>query len=265
MSETPIDQDENSEHIRANQLVRVLMDGVADFFLPPLCVFCRQPMDQHGVLCAACWRQIDFIAPPLCDRLGIPLPYDSGGKTISAAALANPPAYNRARAVARYDGILRELVHRLKYGDRHEAVAMFGRWLVQTGFDLLTDADLLVPVPLYRWRLWARRFNQSAILARSMSRVCAVEWDAFALRRARPTRSQIGLTIQQRQRNVAGAFQVPKRSLAKIAGRNIVLVDDVITTGATAEACARTLTRAGASRVDVVALARVTDPLTLIL
>ena len=246
-----------------DQRLRGLARGIADFCLPPICIFCRTSTDHHGVLCAACWRQIDFIAPPLCDRLGIPLPYDSGGKTVSAAALANPPAYDRARAVARYDGLVRDLIHRLKYGDRQEGVAMFGRWLAQAGFELISDADLLVPVPLYRWRLWTRRFNQSAILAEAMSRVCRVEADAFVLRRARPTRSQIGLTIEQRKRNVAGAFQVSKRAKLKITDRKIILVDDVITTGATVEACARTLTRAGAARVDVVALARVTDPLTI--
>ncbi len=261
MTETAFGQHASTRTAGLQNRLRRLLHGAGDFFLPPLCVYCRTPTDQHGVLCASCWQQIDFIAPPLCDRLGIPLPYDTGGIMLSAAALANPPVYNRARAVARYDGILRELVHRLKYGDRHEGVAMFGRWLVQAGSDLLGDADLIVPVPLYRWRLWTRRFNQSAILARAMSRLSGIDWDALALVRPRPTRSQIGLSIRQRRKNVAGAFRVPRRSLAKVAGRNMLLVDDVITTGATAEACARALLRAGALRVDVLALARVTDPM----
>ncbi|GBF28344.1 orotate phosphoribosyltransferase [bacterium MnTg02] len=246
-----------------DQRLRGLARGIADFCLPPICIFCRTSTDHHGVLCAACWRQIDFIAPPLCDRLGIPLPYDSGGITVSAAALANPPAYDRARAVARYDGLVRDLIHRLKYGDRQEGIAMFGRWLAQAGFELISYAVFFFHKTLYRWRLWTRRFNQSAILAEAMSRVCRVEADAFVLRRARPTRSQIGLTIEQRKRNVAGAFQVSKRAKLKITDRKIILVDDVITTGATVEACARTLTRAGAARVDVVVLARVTDTMTI--
>jgi ComF family protein len=235
---------------------------LADFVLPPLCLVCRSSVQGHGGLCADCWPGIDFIEPPRCDVLGIPLPFPSGETVVSAAALANPPEYERARAVARYDGVMRNLVHGLKYGDRHEGVELFCRWLSHAGADVLEDADMLVPVPLARTRLWSRRFNQSALLARTLAHARNIPDNPFAVKRIRRTASQVGLSAEQRKANVAGAFRVPEHQGAAIAGRNILLIDDVITTGATANACAKALKRAGAERVDVLALARVVDPLT---
>ena len=235
---------------------------IADTVLPPLCLSCRASVQGHGGVCAACWRSIDFIESPVCDRLGIPLPYPTDGTIVSAAALADPPVYARARAVARYDGTLRDLIHGLKYRDRHEGVSLFARWMVHAGADILREADMLVPVPLARMRLWERRFNQSALLSRAIARLQDIPDAPFVLERSRRTASQIGLTPDQRRRNVAGAFRVPDTKRADIASRNILLIDDVITTGATANACAKALLRAGAGRVDVIALGRVVDPLT---
>lgn len=191
------------------------------------------------------------------------MPFDPGGTIVSAAALARPPAYNRARAVMRYDGVARDLVHDLKYGDRHHGLRLFGRWLAMAAADLLPDADLLLPVPLARWRLWSRRFNQSALLAAALARRSGLAHDPLVLQRVRATQSQVGLSAEQRRRNVQGAFAVDPTRAHLVYGRNILIVDDVITTGATVEAIARTLKRAGAARVDVVALARVTDAVTI--
>lgn len=246
----------------AAQTVGRTANRLADFILPPLCLVCRAPVGTHDGICADCWRGIDFIEPPRCDRLGIPLPYPSREKIVSAAALADPPVYDRARAVARYDGVMRELVHGFKYRDRHEAVRLFSKWQLHAGADIPEDAELIVPVPLARLRLWNRRFNQSALLAQAISRATGIPDNPFALTRIRRTASQVGLSAEQRRRNVAGAFRVPESERRALAERNVVLVDDVITTGATANACARTLKRAGAARVDVIALARVVDPLT---
>ena len=160
---------------------------------------------------------------------------------------------------------MRELVQSFKYRDRHEGLALFARWLAKAGAELLADADLIVPVPLHTRRLWRRRFNQSAMLAVALGRLCRVPVDCFALKRVRPTASQVGLSADQRRRNVAGAFRVDKDEAPRIAGRKLVVVDDVITTGATAEACARVLKRAGAARVDVLALARVVEPAAFVL
>ncbi len=235
---------------------------LSDFILPPLCLVCRSPVLGHGGLCATCWPGIDFIERPRCDVLGIPLPFPSDETVVSAAALADPPDYDRARAVARYDGVMRELIHGIKYGDRHEGVKLFCLWMKHAGDDVLEDTDLLVPVPLARMRLWSRRFNQSALLARALSRARDIPDNPFALKRIRWTASQVGLSTEQRKQNVAGAFQVPEAQHAGILDQNIVLIDDVITTGATANACAKALKRAGAARVDVLARARVVDPLT---
>jgi ComF family protein len=230
-----------------------------DFLLPPVCVACQHPLSGHDTLCAACWRRIDFIRAPLCDRLGCPLPFDTGVKTVSAAALADPPLYDRARAAAHFDGPVRDLVHALKYGDRHDGRRLLGRWLSAAGADLLHDADVIMPVPLHRWRLFSRRFNQAAILAQELARQRGIDWDADALIRVRSTPQQVGMTRDQRQHNVRAAFQVRDGATARIDGRRIVLVDDVITTGATGDACAHALRAAGATRIDVLAVAMVVD------
>jgi ComF family protein len=238
-----------------------LLSPLADLLLPPVCIVCRTRIGGHGLICGACFAKIEFIAPPLCDRLGVPLPYDTGeGKQLSAAAIAKPPVYDRARAVARYSSTMRELIQSFKYRDRHEGLALFGRWLMKAGAELLADADLVVPVPLYSWRLWSRRFNQSAMLAHGVGRLAGVAVDCLALRRVRRTISQVGLSPDQRRRNIAGAFKVPNSRARAVAGKSIVLIDDVISTGATADACARALRRAGAARVDVLALARAVEP-----
>jgi ComF family protein len=234
---------------------------VADLLVPPVCVACRTPVSDYDALCPDCWITIDFIRPPLCDRLGLPMPYDTGGPVISAAALATPPAYDRARAVARHGGTMRELIHALKYADQLHGARLFGRWLREAAADLLPGADLLVPIPLARSRLWHRRYNQAAVLAQAMSRCSGVPDAPLALTRKRRTTSQVGLTPDQRRRNGQGAFEVPAGWRRRIDGRAIILVDDVITTGATAEAATRALRQAGARRIDIVALALVTDAL----
>lgn len=158
----------------------------------------------------ACFARIDFIAPPICARLGVPLPYDAGEGALSAAAIATPPVYDRARAAARYSETMRELIQSFKYRDRQEGLALFTRWLKQAGAELLEDADLIVPVPLYPARLWWRRFNLSAMLGQALGRLVGVEVDCFVLRRVKRTASQVGLSADQRRRNVAGAFKVDK-------------------------------------------------------
>jgi|SoiMethySBSTD1v2_1073268.scaffolds.fasta_scaffold1022808_1 ComF family protein len=239
--------------------LRAALAACADLIVPPSCLVCRARLGAHHLLCAACWRTVNFIRPPLCDVLGIPLPFDTGERTVSAAAVAHPPAYDRARAVAHYSGAMRTLVHQLKYADRHDARTLLGRWLAETGRDLLPGIEVMVPVPLSRLRLLQRQFNQAAVLAGELSRQTGIPTDPLLLKRTRSTRSQVGMTRDQRRRNVAGAFVVPAPRRAGLRGRNVLLIDDVVTTGATVEACARTLKRAGAARVDVLALALVTS------
>jgi ComF family protein len=229
---------------------------VLDIALPTLCVACRDPVEGEGV-CADCWAKMSFIAPPFCPRLGIPFVYDPGPDMLSMEAIAT--AYARARAAVRYDDVARTLVHALKYQDRTDLAPAMGRWMARAGRELLEDADVLVPVPLHWRRGWSRRYNQSGALARAIERESGVAVAAEALRRIRPTEQQIGLSRPQRASNVQGAFKVAPDRQHLIIGRRIVLIDDVLTSGATVDACARALLRAKAAAVDVLVFARVVD------
>jgi ComF family protein len=230
--------------------------GVA---LPPLCAACREPVGSEG-LCAACWSKLSFIAPPYCDRLGIPFPFDPGPGILSLEAIADPPAYNRARAAVRFDEVARTLVHALKYGDRLDLAPIMGRWMANAGRELTREADLLVPVPLHWRRQWARRFNQSALLAEVVAKANGLRVSHGALKRIKATAQQVGLGRSERALNVQGAFGVRPGARIELAGRRLVLVDDVMTSGATIEACTRALMRAGAAGVDVLVFARVVAP-----
>lgn len=228
--------------------------------LPPRCPLCRTGTARAEALCPTCWRGLALMAPPVCARLGIPLPFDPGPDGISAVAAANPPPYERARAVAQFSGPMRQLVHHLKYGDREDVtVLLAGLFLTPMTAPLVQGADVIVPVPLAWRRLVWRRFNQASHLAVHLGHVTDKPVSTEALKRRRWTVSQVGLTLRQRQENVAGAFVVSAKGRTQIKGLRVLLVDDVITTGSTVAAAARALIRAGASAVDVVALAMVTD------
>lgn len=175
-------------------------------------------------------------------------------------AIANPPAYDRARAAVRYDDVARSLVHSFKYSDRLGLAPMMGRWMARAGRELLADANALIPVPLHWRRLWARRFNQSAALAGAISTLCDVPVAPGALKRMRATPQQVGRSKTERANNVQGAFGVPAERKVDITERRLVLIDDVLTSGATVDACARALLRAGAAHVDVLVFARVVAP-----
>jgi ComF family protein len=232
---------------------------LADFLVPPACVACRSPLASHNCLCPTCWLQVDFIRPPLCDRLGIPLPYGLETPIVSARAAADPPVYNRARAIASHGGLMRDLAHRLKYGDQQHVVPLLARLLQDAGQELLPGCQLLIPIPLARRRLWRRGFNQAAVLAHALSRRSGVPHDPMLLDRKRETPSQVGLTREQRKDNMRGAFAIAEGRGIEVTGKNVLLLDDVITTGATLEAAARVLRRAGAVRIDALALTLVTD------
>ena len=237
-----------------------LSRGAAAFgnlVLPPLCLSCNARIETHGSLCSACWPEIQFIEPPFCSVSGLPFPYDPGPGLVSAAALANPPPYTLARAAMCYGTRSAELVHRFKYSDRMEAVPSFARWMHRAGKDALSGADLIAPVPLHRRRLFSRRFNQSAELARALSPLTGLTFAPRALERVRATKPQVGLSGSARRRNVAGAFRLRKGAGELVKGRIVVLVDDVMTTGATIEACSKALIRAGAKEVRVLCLLRV--------
>jgi ComF family protein len=227
-----------------------------DLVLPPLCLMCRRPIGDAGALCAACWTGLRFIAPPLCDRCGLPFEHEQA-TALCGACLARPPAFTRARAVMRYDEASKPLILRFKNADRLHAAPAIARWMGRAGAEVLADAALIVPVPLHWRRLFRRRYNQSAVLAGAVAKASGIAWLPDALRRIRPTPSQGGLAARERRVNVRGAFAVPDARRAAVAGKRILLIDDVLTTGATLDAAARALRRAGAADVDALAIARV--------
>ncbi len=242
---------------------RAALDGVVDLLLPHQCLKCGAVIGGVGALCAACWVEITFIAPPVCERCGYPFELDQGGDGadgLCGACLRNPPPWARARAVFRYDERSRHLVLGFKHGDRIHAAPAFGAWLHRAAGPLAAQADMVVPVPLHRLRLFRRRYNQAALLAQAFARAADLPWAANLLTRVRATPSQGRLSRRRRRLNVRGAFAVAPRHRHRVKGRRIILVDDVLTTGATVESAARCLLRAGAAAVDVLTLARVVRP-----
>jgi ComF family protein len=229
--------------------------AVLDLLFPPHCIGCRAQVAEEG-FCASCWSQITFLDGPGCACCGLPFPVALEGENFCAACLTKPPAFDSARAIFTYDEKSRGAVLALKHADRLDLVPGFARWLARSGRAVLEGSDVVIPVPLHPWRLWRRRYNQSAELARRLARDWKLAYAPSALVRSRPTPSQGAMaSARARRRNVLGAFKVPDPDL--IAGKRILLLDDVLTTGATVQACCRALKRAGASHVHVLALARV--------
>lgn len=234
--------------------------GIVDLLTPPKCLDCGTGVTQGAGLCAACWLKLHHISEPVCDALGTPFEYDEGEGTLSAEAIANPPNWNRSRAAVAFDDNSKTLVHALKYNDRHEAGLAMARMMLATGHRLLADADVMVPVPLHRYRLWQRRFNQSAILAREIAQATGKAVVLDGMERGKATRTQVGLDAEARRKNVKGAFSIPVEKLPAISGKRVLLIDDVRTTGATANACATALLKVGAQQVDLLTFALVLEP-----
>lgn len=216
---------------------------------------------QTPGLSAVAWSRIRFLEEPVCNGCGVPYEYDLGAEC--AACLSRPRAFARARAACLYDEHSRDLILQFKHADRTELAGLFAAWIGRAGRTLLTEADAVAPVPLHRERLFRRRYNQAAEIARPLARRFDLAYLPDALVRARATDSQGGKSGSGRRRNVAGAFAVRPVLEGAIAGRRIVLVDDVLTTGATAEGCARALLKAGASAVDLCVIARVQEAANL--
>jgi ComF family protein len=242
---------------RLKTVAAALAGALADLALPAQCLACHRPIASAGGLCPSCWSRLRLIEAPYCARLGIPFAYELGAGALSAEAIADPPPFDRCRAVAVFDDVARRLVHGLKYRDRLELGAWMAGWMARSGGELIADADVVVPVPLHGRRLWWRRYNQAALLAATVAATARKPLAPLALRRIRATAQQVGLTPGERDRNVRGAFSVPPAGRPTIAGRRVLLVDDVYTTGATARASTRALLRAGAATVDVLVFARV--------
>lgn len=232
--------------------------GLADLILPPVAHDSREATATAG-LSADAWGRVVFLEAPVCDGCGAAFEFDGGAFADSrcAACLSQPYAFGRARAACVYDEASRNLILKYKHGDQQQFAVLFARWLGRAAADLIADVDAVVPVPLHRGRLLARRFNQAAEIARPLARHAGLDYLPDALIRTQPTTSQGGKSMRGRRLNVKKAFAVTEAGRRRIKGRRILLIDDVLTTGATAEACARILIDAGARAVDLAVIARV--------
>lgn len=239
--------------------------GILDVLLPHQCLKCGALVGGEGALCAACWTDMTFMSPPFCACCGYPFELDFGPGAegeLCGACLRDPPPFDRARAVLRYDEASRPLILGLKHADKTHGVPAFGAWLARAAGPLADDADVVAPVPLHRWRLFKRRYNQAALLAHAVAAKAGLACLPDLVTRLRATPSQGRMSRSGRRANVRGAFAVAPRHRARISGARVLLVDDVMTTGATVEAAARCLLRAGAGAVDVLTLARVVRPVS---
>ena len=234
-----------------------LAGSAARILFPPLCGGCRTIVSIPGSLCGACWRDLRLIERPWCEILGTPFPFDMGEGAVSPAAMADPPAFDRARSAVAYAGVARRMAQALKFNDRTDLAPWMALWMLRAGSELIADADMVVPVPLHRRRFLWRRFNQSAELGRAIAAATGLRFEPELVFRRRATRQQVGLGRTERDDNVRGAFVVEKPAREAVRGRRILVIDDVFTTGATVSAVARSLKRAGAGGVDVLTFARV--------
>ena len=243
--------------VRPVALLRRLGAGLLNLVYPPTCLDCGAAIASADALCPACFKKLRPITQPYCPRLGIPFEVSLGPDALSAEAIADPPPFDRSRSAVIYNEVARALVSRMKYGDRPELAGFCARLMAPAGTELWRDGPVLVPVPLHRYRQFARRYNQSTELARALGRLTGLAVDPGLVNRTRRTRQQVGLSAEARQRNVSGAFAAHPEALARLKGRGVVLVDDVITTGSTVRAVTRALNKAGVEKVDVISFARV--------
>lgn len=247
-----------TSHIRRQALrdSKQLVAPFLNFLLPPTCGMCRTIIHEQGALCSTCWQKLNFISAPYCQCCGKPFSttLKSEKNQHCTHCLTQSPPFTMARAALVYNGPSRLLVTRFKYKDQTQLLPTLLPWMERAGHDLKDNLDLIIPVPMHRWRLWRRTFNQAALLAQALSKSfsCPISWTG--LKRTRHTRPQVGMTAKERSRNVKNVFAA---NPDKIKNKCILLVDDVYTTGATLRACTRELLKQGASEVRVLTLARV--------
>ncbi|MDE8344703.1 MAG: double zinc ribbon domain-containing protein [Acidocella sp.] len=239
--------------------MKSFMSGALNLLLPQNCLGCDTPVAAAGQFCVPCFRRAVFVTPPFCACCGLPLPYEAAGAGgMCGACWDHLPAFTQARAALRYDELAKALILPFKYADRTDAARGLAMLMRRAGADLLARADVLVPVPLHKSRLRARRYNQAALLAAQLASLSGRAHRPDALIRTRATVALARLSATERQAALAGA--IIARKGVEVSGRNVLLIDDVMTTGSTASSCAAALRLAGAARVDVLTIARVASP-----
>lgn len=236
--------------------VHTLLKPVLDFALPPRCPVCGTTVGRDYHFCLICWQSLDFLGEPCCDSCGVPFAFERPADSLCAACLARPPEHDGVRAVVRYDDISSLIAMRLKYGSRLGLANLIAKNLERFSKDVC-ERTIIIPVPLHRWRLWSRGFNQSVLIGRALSKNLDVPMRFDAIFRSKATPPLRSMSLKKRQKTVGNAFALSTHSTFLISGRPIILIDDVYTSGATANACAKLLKRAGASQVLVFCWARV--------
>jgi ComF family protein len=227
-----------------------------DLLAPPQCPVTGEAVAAPGHLAAHAWSALHFIEDPACARCGAPFAHEIGDGACCAACLSAPPDFDSARAAVVYDDASHRLIVSFKHTDRLDLAPMLASWLIRAGRGLVTPQSIVAPTPLHRRRLFARRYNQSAVLAAAVAKAAGARYEPLLLARTRPTPPQTRLSAEARRRNLAGAIAVRGARAALLAGAHVVIIDDVLTTGATLSACARAVRRAGARRVDALVVAR---------
>ena len=229
---------------------------VLDLFLPPRCISCQTIVMDHKTLCVSCWPKASFISAPYCSCCGLPFEYETKGETLCLDCIRHEPTFKSARAVFPYDDFSRDLVLAFKHGDRTDLSPVFADWMVQAAQDMIEKCDVVVPVPLHWRRLVKRRFNQSALLAKEISIRSQLNYHPNILKRVRNTRPQGHLSRMARHKNLQGVFEAS----SDVSGKSVLLIDDVLTSGATVLYCTNALLKSGARDVHVLTLARVFQP-----
>ena len=242
-----------------SQHTKRMAQAMFHLVLPPRCLACDDMVANQGGLCSSCWADLPLIDGPICQRTGSPLAFDLGEAITSAEAIADPPLYRKMRVASRYEGTAQKLTLSLKFHDRIDLAKPLAGFMARAGAALLEEADIIIPVPLHRRRFISRRFNQAALLSREISNLTGLPCALQAIKRIRPTQQQTSLQRKERHKNVEGAFKVPAEQAINVHGKRVVLIDDVVTTGATVSACVRALLREQAAHVDVIAFAKVVD------
>lgn len=227
--------------------------------LPPRCTSCHALVEDAGMVCADCWRELEFIASPLCKKCGFPFPYAMEEEALCGTCASEEPRFTLARAALRYNDKSAALISHFKYADRTYAAPLFAKWMTQAGADCLKDAELLVPVPLHPRRLFARRYNQAALLVQQIGKLTGKPIALQALVRRKHNPPQVSLSQIQRRQNVKNIFSAHPNYGKHMAGKHVVLIDDVMTTGATIIECTKAISRAGAASVRVLTLARTAE------
>lgn len=236
---------------------RAIPGGIVNFVLPPRCLSCGDIAGSLGGLCSDCWSDVTFIAAPQCAQCGYPFEMDFGYGVKCGHCLSAAPSFDRARSATAYGDRIAEMVISFKHSDRTDMAPGLAAWMRRAGADLLADADIITPVPMHRRRLFQRRFNQAALLARRLARETQATLISDLMIRHRDTASQGRMSAAKRRRNVEGAFRTNPLWKPNLAGARVLIIDDVLTTGATVNAMARRLKRDGAGAVDVLTLTRV--------